>query len=127
MSRPQGISSLNATDEVEAMVIDCLTMEQYHRICYWDLSQPRIITISTNVTVNICGVFTCSSEDPLQDWVEIASLQNVDISTFDWVMIASSLNVDAKGEVMDNGWTRYVFCLTGDLSQLNFLPKFQLW
>lgn len=60
------------------------------------------------MTVNLGGVFACSSEDQLQDWAEIASLLDVEVGVYGWR--------GAEGEVMDNGWTRCVFCLKGDLS-----------
>jgi hypothetical protein len=78
-------------------VIDSLTLAQYHEICHWNLSQTQTITISTNATVNLGGVFTCSSDDQLQDWVEIASL-SAEVWWIGWN--------GAEREVMDNGWTR---------------------
>jgi hypothetical protein len=94
---PKGISSLNAPDQ-EAMVIDSLTLEQYHNICSWNLSQTQTITISTNVTVNLGAVFTCSPEDQLQDWMEIVFLPDVETHWIGWN--------GAEGEVMDNSWIR---------------------
>jgi hypothetical protein len=89
---------LNATDKEKALMIDYMTLEPYHNICYWHLSRSRDIIISTDVTVNMGGVFACSSEDQLQYWVEIASLPDVEINVDRWR--------GAEGEVMDNGWIR---------------------
>lgn len=55
------------------MVIDSLTLEQYHEICDWMLSRPRTMTISTDVTLNLGTVFVGSAEDQLDDWVQIVS------------------------------------------------------
>jgi hypothetical protein len=98
ISRPQGITSLNATEEEEATVIKSLTLEQYQEICLLNLSRTRTLNISADVTVNLGGVFACSSEYQYKDCVEIASLPDVEIYWRDWNR--------ARGEVTQNGWTR---------------------
>jgi hypothetical protein len=78
----------------EAKVVDSLTLNQFHGICYWDLSRFRTITIS-DVTVNLGAVLACSQGEAL---AEIAFLPDVKV-TMDG-------RCGAKGEVMKNGWTR---------------------
>jgi hypothetical protein len=86
------------TPAQEAMVIDSLTLKEFHEICYWDLSRFRNISISNSVTVNLGGIIICSSDDQLQDWVEIVSLPNIKVYGGCWW--------GAEGEVMGNGRTR---------------------
>jgi hypothetical protein len=94
---------LNAPGQ-EAMVVDSLTLEQYHQICYWYLSNWRNISISPDVTVNLGTVITCSSGDQLQDFVEIVFFPDVDVRFSHWD--------GAQGEVMEDGWTRYFIRFT---------------
>jgi hypothetical protein len=97
ISRPQRITSLDTPGQ-EAIVIDSLTLETYHEICYWELSRPRTITISPGATVNLGAVIACSPADQLHDWMEIASLPDVEVRCGDWH--------GADGEVIADGWTR---------------------
>jgi hypothetical protein len=97
MSLLRGITFLDMPDQ-EAQVIDSLTLNQFHEICYRDLSRYRTITISNDVTVNLGAVFACSPSDQFEDWREIVSLPYVGGSVAHWC--------GAKGEVMENGWTR---------------------
>lgn len=106
ISRPQEIMHLGATDET--MVIESLTLKQYHTICYYNLSQNRTISVLTNVTLDLAGVFACSSDDQLDNWVQIVSLPDVEVGWTDWN--------GAEGKIMDNGWTRYVLCVEHDLA-----------
>jgi hypothetical protein len=79
----------------ETVVIDSLTLYQYHGICHWNLSHRRIVSISPDVTVNLGAVIACASGDQLQGWVEVASLTDVDCHWY-----------GAEGEVMKDGWIR---------------------
>ncbi|KAJ7901389.1 hypothetical protein B0H13DRAFT_2336153 [Mycena leptocephala] len=63
ISRRRGTNYLDATDKT--MVIDSLTLEQYHELCYWNLS--RFSTISTNATVTMGMGVVCSSGNQLDD------------------------------------------------------------
>lgn len=81
------------------MVVDSLTLEQYHHICYFHLSWRRTITISTDITVNLGAVLVCSSGDQLDGSAEIAFLPDVEVSVGRWY--------GAKGVAMENGWMRY--------------------
>jgi hypothetical protein len=106
ISRPREINYLNATEV--PMLINSLTLEQYHDICFWKLSRTQTITVPADATLNLGTVFVCSSGDQLQDWVGIVSWTDVEVGHTGWH--------GAKGEVMSNGWTRYVFYLKCDLS-----------
>lgn len=97
------LSSLN----MEAMASNFLTLEQYHGICAWSLSQYQRITISLLTPTKLGAVVYYSSDNPLEDPVEIASLPNVEAYLDRW-----ESSGEAVGELMGNGWTRYfVFIL----------------
>jgi hypothetical protein len=68
ISLPQGISYLNAAEQDETKVIDSLTLEQYHEICFWNLSQIRTVAIYTDATVNPGALLVCSSDDQVNEW-----------------------------------------------------------
>jgi hypothetical protein len=80
------------------MAINSLTLKQYHEICYFNLAQGRTLSVSSYVIVNLGAVIDCSSGDQLQDWVEVASLPDVEVRRGRWY--------GPGGEVMANGWTR---------------------
>jgi ABC-type uncharacterized transport system substrate-binding protein len=86
------------TADAEIIVTDSLTLEQYHGICYYHLSRIRTIAVSADVAVNFGAVIACSLDDQVQDWVEIASVPDVQVSIFPWY--------GAEGEVTKDGWTR---------------------
>jgi hypothetical protein len=90
---------------MEATVNASLTLEQYHRVCYWNLPQIHNVSIPASVTVNLAAVISCSSGKKLEDLVEIASLPDVGSPSgrFHWNLIGTV----AEGDVLDNGWTRY--------------------
>jgi hypothetical protein len=94
ISLPHGITSLDAPDQ-EAMVIDSLTLEQYHEICYWDLSRRRSISLSTPVTVKLGAVIASSWDDQVKDLVGIAFLPDVVVRVGRWY--------EVEGEVMKDG------------------------
>jgi hypothetical protein len=86
----------------EAMAIDALTIEQYHEICYWYLSQHRNLHSSASATETLNAIFACASGDQLEDLVEIALLPDAEVYLGDW-----RTPERATGEVMEGGWTRY--------------------
>jgi hypothetical protein len=88
--------------EAMAMAIDTLTLEQYHQICYWNLSQRRVLYCSASATVNLNTRITCPSGDRLEDSVEIALLPDAQLCLGKWAATDR-----ATGEVMEGGWTRY--------------------
>jgi hypothetical protein len=83
------------------MVVESLTTEEYHDICFINLSQIRTISISTTTTVNLGGI-SWSSGHPLEPPVEIADTPNVHTGVDVW-----ESSEGAKEAVMEDGWTRY--------------------
>ncbi|KAJ7319396.1 hypothetical protein DFH08DRAFT_942312 [Mycena albidolilacea] len=79
--------------DTELMVVESLTMEEYHNICVINLSQSRMIFIPTSTTVN--------PDYPLKGPVEIAYMPNVDSLNAGW-----HTSEGANGTVMEDGWTR---------------------
>jgi hypothetical protein len=86
----------------EAMAIDALTLEQYHSICYWNLSRHRHLYSSASATVNLNTIIMCPSGDRLEDSVDIALLRDAVVFLDSW-----RTTQEATGEVMEGGWTRY--------------------
>ncbi|KAF7337105.1 hypothetical protein MVEN_02148100 [Mycena venus] len=114
--RQQGCQSLNTPDQ-QAMVGESLTLEQYHSICRWDLSQNQTFTIPTASTVNLGAVISYSSGNLYEDSVEIASLSDVFIPQGCW-----ESSEEPIGEVMEDGWTR---CASTDV--LNNSIELRMW
>ncbi|KAJ6512529.1 hypothetical protein C8R45DRAFT_890260 [Mycena sanguinolenta] len=99
----QGLQFL-AGKNSEATIINTLTMNQYHSICYWGVSVLRSMSISPSVSVNIGSVFNYASEDSFDDMVEVARLPNARLSPHvSW----ENGEEGAHGELMANGWTRF--------------------
>ncbi|KAJ7668219.1 hypothetical protein B0H14DRAFT_3073487 [Mycena olivaceomarginata] len=99
-----GIALLNTLiQEVES-----LSLQKYHEICYWDLSQLRHISMSTRVTVNLGAVLSWPSYERLQETFQIAALVNVEAPRRRW-----SINIGVGSKVMENDWTRYRGCDIG--------------
>jgi hypothetical protein len=92
----------SAAPAQEAMAIESLTLEQYHEICYWDLSRRRNFYCSASATVNLHTIIVCPSGDRLEDSVEIALLPDTKVYLGDWRTPET-----ATGEVMEGGWTWY--------------------
>jgi hypothetical protein len=86
----------------EATAIDALTLSDYHRICYWSLSQHRNLYCSASATVNLNAIIVCPSGDRHEDSVEIALLPNPKVHLGVWQSPERT-----TGEVMEGGWTRY--------------------
>jgi hypothetical protein len=84
------------------MVVESLTMEHYHDICFLNLSQFRTITISTSTTANLGVIVACSSDYPLEDPVKIEYAPNVDAHFYSW-----QTSDGMRGVAMKDGWTRY--------------------
>ncbi|KAF7377018.1 hypothetical protein MSAN_00119800 [Mycena sanguinolenta] len=112
------LPSLSANAETITAFIDSLTLEQYHRMCYWNLAQNQHFVLFASTTVNLGTVFRCSS-DPLENSIEIASLPISAPVLGDWMTFEGR-----TGGVTFNGWTRFqsgdVFNRT--LSILVYLP-----
>jgi hypothetical protein len=89
----------------EATAIDALTLSDYHRICYWNLSRHRNLYCSASATVTLNAIIACASGDRLEDLVEIALLQDAEIVLGSWRTADHWTGV--RGEVMEGGGTRY--------------------
>ncbi|KAJ6462883.1 hypothetical protein C8R45DRAFT_1177713 [Mycena sanguinolenta] len=111
-----GIYSLTADTETITKFIDLLTLEQYHRICAWNLGQLRHFDLSASTTVNIGTVFHYSS-DRLENSAQIAFLPSAQAN---WP--GGNWTISGRGtrEVMPNGWTRITKWSTW-LSQANHI------
>ncbi|KAJ6554268.1 hypothetical protein B0H19DRAFT_1071687 [Mycena capillaripes] len=112
ISDVRGITSLNTTDQ-ETLAINSLNRQQYHRICNFSLSQRRCMTFSLPVTVTL-GAVLLSPSDQSQDLVEMAWSPDVEFNAADWYRDG--------GEVMENGWTRFI---SGDV--LKCTRRVHLW
>ncbi|KAJ6512549.1 hypothetical protein C8R45DRAFT_960704 [Mycena sanguinolenta] len=99
----QGITSMDIQHQ-EAMVVRSLTLAQYHKICDWDLARPRYISIPVGTTVTLGTVISCSPDNYLDSFVEIAFLPDVLRKAFpdSWL-----LSHGAEGEATEIGWTRF--------------------
>ncbi|KAJ6555807.1 hypothetical protein B0H19DRAFT_1376839 [Mycena capillaripes] len=101
-ARTQGMYSSNAPN-TEAKIIESLTLEQYHHICYQFLRHFRFTNISIPITLNLGKVICCPSGNWLEDSVEIAWLPNTTISSLWW----DTPSETAK-QITEDGWTREV-------------------
>jgi hypothetical protein len=80
------------------MDVDSLILEQYHDTCYWELSRFGPVT---DLPVNLGPVFVCALSDQLEGSTEITFPPERQVDMGLWH--------GTKGEVVENGWTRYVF------------------
>jgi hypothetical protein len=108
--RPSNIAQLSRSPVSNGMntliqEIESLSLQKYHEICYWDLSQPRHITTSTRITVNLGAVLSWPSCERLQETFEIAALVNVEAPRRLW---SRRIGIGEGSKVMENGWTRYL-------------------
>ncbi|KAF7340605.1 hypothetical protein MSAN_02132000 [Mycena sanguinolenta] len=101
-----GIHALSARTGTEAinMVIESLTLEQYHVVVCWNLRRRLRVAISASTAVDLGAVCHCSPS-LLEDSAEIAFLSDVETDPFSsWTRSA-----EVDEEEMPNGWTRYLF------------------
>jgi hypothetical protein len=101
LSGLHGIKSSDGPNQ-EVIAIDSLTLEQYHQICYWNLSRFRKVDCSASATVNLDTIIACPLGDRLEDSVEIALLPDVEVYLSGWGTPKRTTR-----EVMEGGWTRY--------------------
>ncbi|KAJ6450162.1 hypothetical protein C8R45DRAFT_1043829 [Mycena sanguinolenta] len=95
----QGLQSLSALD-MEGTIIDSLTVDQYHQICYSELAQSRLIPIPATVTVNLSAVSLCTLGHPPQNFVEMVAASRLEIWEAKWESNGSTL--------LSDGWTRVI-------------------
>jgi hypothetical protein len=89
---------------MELMVFESLTMQEYHNICSFNLSQFRTISISisTSMAAKPGAIISCSSSHPLEDPVGIVYAPNVDTHVYGW-----RTSEGANRAVMEDSWTQY--------------------
>ncbi|KAF7337323.1 hypothetical protein MSAN_02257600 [Mycena sanguinolenta] len=104
MSTQQGFDFLTGENS-EAIIIDSLTLDQYHSICYWQFSVIRSMLIATSATVKIGTVWNSVPEDTFDNMLEIAWLPNIELA---WPAVWHSIGANWKlGKIMADGWTRF--------------------
>ncbi|KAJ6555806.1 hypothetical protein B0H19DRAFT_1151197 [Mycena capillaripes] len=99
-AQTQGMYSSNAPN-TEAKIIESLTLQEYHDICYHFLGHLRVTNISTPITRNLGAVIFCPSRDRLEDAVEIAWVPNTANPSLWW----DTPSETAK-QITEDGWTR---------------------
>ncbi|KAF7374238.1 hypothetical protein MSAN_00306700 [Mycena sanguinolenta] len=86
-----------------ATILDSLTINQYHEILRWEFRAFRCMSISPSVTLHLGCVFSCPSEDTVDDIVEIVWLPYPELSSHpSWGGIG---NGQTFGQLMADGWT----------------------
>ncbi|KAJ7927336.1 hypothetical protein B0H13DRAFT_1048751 [Mycena leptocephala] len=97
---------------MEAMVIDSLTLEQFHAICCWDQS-PHLGVSMNERTVHLGAILVKSGSD--WDYLdEVVSSSNIRINSSRWTCLDwQTPRAGARGEVTEDGWTRFD---SGDVS-----------
>jgi hypothetical protein len=96
----QDLSSLGSP-KMDAIVIDSMTLEQYHSIIYWNLAKFRSFRISASTSVNPGEMFFYRLSNRPEDVIGISVL-NPKIYWTDWETVQGMYE-----EVTEDGWTRY--------------------
>ncbi|KAJ7858307.1 hypothetical protein B0H13DRAFT_2573610 [Mycena leptocephala] len=106
------VISLNGPN-MGAMVIDSLTLEEFHVMCAQDLARGRPKSFATPVAIHLGAVIVSSgSLDP--DYLnEIVPSSNIRIDSHRWETILGWQTPGARREVTEDGWTRFD---SGDVS-----------
>jgi hypothetical protein len=99
--------SLNRSID-EATVISAISIDQYHKMCYWHLSQFLRLSIHWQEPVSMGTLISWSTSSRLEKPVAIAFLPEVDTITFPRFIKSGE---EVAGKTMADGWTRY-FILT---------------
>lgn len=96
--------SLNVP-HMEAVVINSLTLEQFHSICHWDLVQWRAGNFCVPVTVHLGAILLASGSD------EIVFSSNIMTHSPRWTTLHrwDTETPEARGDVTEDGWTRYSY------------------
>ncbi|KAJ7890299.1 hypothetical protein B0H13DRAFT_2040637 [Mycena leptocephala] len=104
----QEMFSLNVP-HMEAMVIDSLTLEQFHAICHWDLSRWRTAGFPIPVTVHFGALLVTSGSD--SDYLNEVVSSNIMIHLPRWKTFRRwDINTPGtRGEATEDGWTRYSY------------------
>ncbi|KAJ6566384.1 hypothetical protein B0H19DRAFT_709739, partial [Mycena capillaripes] len=83
------------------MIIENLTLRNYHKICAFHLDRYRSTTISTPIHVDLGTVVLWPSTNRFEDSVAIAFSPNVNVYPGQWEATGR-----APGERTEGGWTR---------------------
>jgi hypothetical protein len=123
-SRPAGMSF--SEPNREATFISSVTLAEYDEHCYGTLGRYRTILVSTAAAVTLGAALNFSASSQVGSPVELASLSSLlELNHCSWPWIDESLKfakndsnpvaecgrggVPVHGDVMTNGWTRYLF------------------
>ncbi|KAJ7927344.1 hypothetical protein B0H13DRAFT_2312744 [Mycena leptocephala] len=99
---------------MEAMVIDSLTLEEFHAMCAWDLARERAWTFPTRRTVHFGAVVISSGSDMVY-FDEIVFSSNITIHARWKIVKCPDTNAPgAQGKVTEDGWTRYSYFIWPD-------------
>ncbi|KAJ7767293.1 hypothetical protein B0H16DRAFT_1521575 [Mycena metata] len=109
---PQAIEYLSREAQ-EVLIMDSLTLNQYHEGCYWYLSQPHQVFVPVTSTVNVGGIISLSphfqSKDCLLYLLDVGRRHHSWNLDHGWDVFGEGLEI-----VMENGWTRtnsdFLFC-----------------
>ncbi|KAJ7679342.1 hypothetical protein DFH06DRAFT_1465460 [Mycena polygramma] len=109
-----GGQDLLTTINQTATVIDSLTLEQYHRICYIQLSRTRVLHLSTPRTVNLGALMFGPSNDlnHVDSLMEVAVVSEIRVVLCQWYLAG------VEGNIMQDGWTRFNSDAVEDLISL---------
>jgi hypothetical protein len=91
---------------MEAMVIDSLTLQQFHAICCWNGSHWGVSMNERTVHLGAILVNSGSYRDYLD---EVLSSSNMRIDSHRWEAIQGWQDMSTRGEVTEDGWTRYPY------------------
>ncbi|KAJ7732441.1 hypothetical protein B0H16DRAFT_1581446 [Mycena metata] len=104
------------------MAVDSLSVQKYHEIFYWDVSQVRHIHKSTQTTVNLGGLISWPLSDHFELPLALASLSHVEVPPHSWYIAQGLLGFKGGGEVTGSGWTRWK---AGDI--MNRTLRIHIW
>ncbi|KAJ6525976.1 hypothetical protein B0H19DRAFT_581470 [Mycena capillaripes] len=88
---------------MEASIIDSLSLERYHDICFCNLRQSRSITVSTRRTLTLGVVLFWPESNRFEDSVEVAFSPDSEVYLSDSWKSPEGV----RGEVTATGWTRF--------------------
>lgn len=115
VSSQRGLQLLG-TPNIKATVINSLTLEQYHEICYWNFPRFHSLSTSPAAIIKYSTVVSCSLGQQPMELTEIASVRQLDLDVgqaFKWFSMRPPdldgcwINSMRYGDILGNGWTRY--------------------
>ncbi|KAJ7683105.1 hypothetical protein B0H17DRAFT_44036 [Mycena rosella] len=85
----------------DSIIVDSLSLDGYHEICYFHLEHSRQLSISTKVSVQLGAVILCPPGSEVQLSNEIAYIPDPDVIESGW-----RVSTGASMIVLESGWTR---------------------